>query len=29
VRVAGVLERTLRRAAAADRPVPALRPSLA
>lgn len=29
VRVAGVLERTLRRAATADRPVPALRPSAA
>jgi dienelactone hydrolase len=29
VRVAGVLERTLRRAAAAERPVPALRPSVA
>lgn len=29
VRVAGALERTLRRAAAAERPVPALRPSVA
>jgi dienelactone hydrolase len=29
VRVAGVLDRTLRRAAAAERPVPALRPSVA
>jgi acetyl esterase/lipase len=29
VRVAGVLERTLRRATAAERPVPALRPSVA
>jgi dienelactone hydrolase len=29
LRVAGVLERTLRRAAAAERPIPALRPSVA